>query len=198
MMTLERPITAALNHLLSRQPSLRDKLSAHADKVVRVDVRMMQLNLAVGGDGLLQVASAEPNVTIQIQPGDLPLILSDINRAFSYVTINGDADFARTIAEVANGLQWDAEEDLAPFVGDIAAVRLVSAAKTLANTAKDGTKKLAENLAEYWLEENPTLMYRRDGDHFATDVARLRDDVERIGKRIEHIERSEHARSGAA
>ena len=42
MMTLERPITAALNHLLSRQPSLRDKLSAHADKVVRVDVRMMQ------------------------------------------------------------------------------------------------------------------------------------------------------------
>jgi len=197
-MTLERPIIAALNHLLSRQPSLRDKLSSHVDKVVRVDARMIQLNLAVASDGLLQVATAEPNVTIQIQPADLPLILSDIDRAFSYVTINGDADFARTLAEVANGLQWDAEEDLAPFVGDMAAVRLVSAAKTWANTAKDGTKKLAENFAEYWLEENPTLMYRRDGDYFATEVARLRDDVERLGKRIEHIERGAQVRSGAA
>jgi len=197
-MTLERPIIAALNHLLSRQPSLRDKLSSHVDKVVRVDARMIQLNLAVASDGLLQVATAEPNVTIQIQPADLPLILSDMDRAFSYVTINGDADFARTLADVANGLQWDAEEDLAPFVGDMAAVRLVSAARTRANSAKDGTKKLAENLAEYWLEENPMLMYRRDGDCFATEVARLRDDVERLGKRIEHIERGAQVRSGAA
>jgi len=197
-MTLERPIIAALNHLLSRQPSLRDKLSSHVDKVVRVDARMIQLNLAVASDGLLQVATAEPNVTIQIQPADLPLILSDMDRAFSYVTINGDADFARTLADVANGLQWDAEEDLAPFVGDMAAVRLVSAARTRANSAKDGTKKLAENLAEYWLEENPMLMYRRDGDCFATEVARLRDDVERLGKRIEYIERGAQVRSGAA
>jgi len=48
------------------------------------------------------------------------------------------------------------------------------------------------------LEENPMLMYRRDGDCFATEVARLRDDVERLGKRIEHIERGAQVRSGAA
>jgi ubiquinone biosynthesis protein UbiJ len=50
-------------------------------------------------------------------------------------------------------------------------------------------------MAEYWLEENPTLLYRQAGEAFATEVAALRDDVERLSKRIERVER---ARSGAA
>ena len=47
-----------------------------------------------------------------------------------------------------------------------------------------------ENIAEYLLEENPTLLYRRAGEEFATEVARLRDDVERLVKRVEIIERT--------
>lgn len=197
MTTPERPITAVLNHLLSRQPQLLDQLSLHAGKVARIDMGLMRLNLAVARDGLWQAATSEPNVTIQIQPANLPRIWSDMARAFSYVTIHGDAEFARTIADIANQLHWDLEEELAPWVGDIAAVRLARSASVLATTAKDGLKKLAENLAEYWLEENPTLMYRRDGDAFTTEVARLRDDVERLSKRIERIERIERPASGA-
>jgi ubiquinone biosynthesis protein UbiJ len=117
-------------------------------------------------------------------------MLANRDRAFSYVSIRGDADFARTISEVANGLQWEAEEDLAPFVGDIAAVRIAQAARETAGTVKDGARKLVENIAEYLLEENPTLLYRRAGDAFAADVAVLRDDVERLTKRIALLEKS--------
>lgn len=190
MTTFERPLTAALNHLLSRQPALRETLSAHAGKSARIDAGVVQLTVAVATDGLLQAAQAEPEVTITIQQADLPKILADMQHAFSYVRISGDAEFARAISEVANGLQWEAEEDLAPFVGDIAAVRIVRAAREASGAMRAGARKLVENLAEYLLEENPTLLYRRAGDDFAADVAVLRDDVERLAKRIALLEKA--------
>ena len=194
----ERSLTAALNHLLSRQPVLRHKLSMHAGKVACIDVGFIQLSLAVASDGLLESANAEPSVTITIKPADLPQILANIDRAFSYVSISGDADLARTISEVANGLQWEVEEDLAPWVGDIAALRIANAGRQIIGAAKSTAQNLAENMAEYWLEENPTLLYRRAGEDFATDVARLRDDVERLSKRVEQIERLARTDAGAA
>lgn len=185
----ERPVTATLNHLLSRQPALSQKLAAHAGKAARIDTGIMQLNLAVAGDGLLQTAGADPDVTIMINPSDLPKILTNMDRAFSYVSISGDAEFARAISEVANGLHWEAEEDLAPLVGDIGAVRIAAAARKAASEAKAGSRKLAENVAEYLLEENPMLLYRRAGEEFAADVSALRDDVERLSKRIALLEK---------
>jgi len=190
MTELERPITAVLNHLLSRQPVLRDTLSAHAGKVARIDAGIFPLNIAVATDGLLQPSHAEPSVIITIRPANLPKILTDMKNAFSYVHISGDAEFARAISEIANGLQWEAEEDLAPIVGDVAAVRIVRAVREASGTVQAGARKLVDNLAEYLLEENPTLLYRRAGDDFAADVAVLRDDVERLAKRIGLLEKA--------
>jgi ubiquinone biosynthesis protein UbiJ len=194
----ERSLIAAINHVLARQPALRDKLRIHAGKAACIDVGLTRLDLAIAADGLLQLAASEPNVTITIQPSNLPRMLSDMDRAFSYVTISGDADFARVISELANELRWELEEELAPWVGDIAAVRIANVARQFFGTAKSTAQSLAENLAEYWLEENPTLLYRRAGEEFAADVARLRDDVERLSKRIEKIERLARTDAGAA
>ncbi len=207
------PVVATLNHLLSRQPALAAKLAAHAGKVAAIDAGLMQLALRIGADGLLQDATADAapgtaapvnadaassdsakpsapaNVTIRINPADLPQIMADMSRAFAYVNISGDAEFAKTISDVANGLQWEAEEDLAPLVGDIAAVRLARAGREAVDVMKTGSRKLVENIAEYLLEENPTLLYRSAGEAFASDVAVLRDDVERLAKRIALLEK---------
>lgn len=220
MISLRPPISAAFNHLLSRQPALAATLAAHAGKVAAIDTGLLQLSLRVGADGLLQdtpaagdegvgaagVASAQvmkpgidaansansansANVTIRINPADLPQVLADMRRAFAYVHISGDAEFAKAISEVANGLRWDAEEDLAPLVGDIAAVRIARAGREAVGALKTGSRRLVDNLAEYLLEENPTLLYRAAGDDFATSVSVLRDDVERLGKRIALLEK---------
>lgn len=189
MITPERPLAAALNDLLSRQPPLREILLPHAGKSARIAVGTLQLDLAVANDGLLQAATqAEPHVTIRIQPADLPQILSNMDRAFSYVSLSGDAELAKAISEVAQGLQWEAEEDLAPFVGDIAAVRMAQAARATVKGMRSGGRKLVEQITEYLLEENPTLLYRKAGEDFAAQVAALRDDVERLGKRIGLLE----------
>ena len=193
---LATPAAATINHLLSRQPALCRKLAAHAGKTACIDTGIMTLNLLVAADGLLQSATDEkPNVTIRIKPADVPRMLAEMARAFSYVAIEGDADFAKAISDVAMGLRWEAEEDLAPFVGDIAAVRIVKTARAAMSTAKSNAHNLAENIAEYLLEENPTLLRPEAADRFAMEVAILRDDTERLAKRIALLERS--AGSGA-
>ena len=197
MTSLERPIIALINHLLSRQPMLCDKLRAHAGGVACFEVGAIPLKLAVAGDGLFQLAeNAEPNVTIRIKPADLLQMMMNMEKAFSYVTISGDADFARTISELANELHWEPEEDLAPFFGDIAAVRMTQAARNTLSQAKTGGRKFFENMAEYLLEENPTLLYRQAGEKFAADVVIIRDDVERLAKRIASLEK--HSVGGQA
>lgn len=193
MITPERPLAVTLNHLLSRQPQLREILLPHAGKSARVAVGTLQIELAVTNDGLVQAANqAEPHVTIRIKPADLPQMLANMDRAFSYVSLSGDAELAKAISEVAQGLHWEAEEDLAPFVGDIAAVRIAQAARATVQGVRSGSRKLVEQIADYLLEENPTLLYRKAGEDFAAQVAALRDDVERLGKRIGLLE----ARSG--
>jgi ubiquinone biosynthesis protein UbiJ len=193
-MTLATPIAATINHLLVRQPSLQAMLAAHFGKTACIATGFFDLRLRVAADGLLEAADAEntsdTNVTIRVKPADLPQILANRERAFSYVKIEGDADFANTISQIANQLRWEAEEDLAPLVGDIAAVRIVQSAKASLATMQSTGKKLVENMAEYLLEENPTLLHRQAADDFASRVASLRDDAERLTKRIQLLERA--------
>lgn len=190
-MSLLAAVAAAINHLLSRQPVLQAALAVHAGKTACIATGFFDLRLRVAADGLLEAGHDEnASVTIRIKPADLPQILANRERAFSYVKIEGDADFANTISQIANNLRWEAEEDLAPLVGDIAAARIVQTVQaSLANMQSTG-KKLAENMAEYLLEENPMLLHKQVAEDFATGVATLRDDAERLAKRIQLLERA--------
>ena len=78
MTFLERPITAVINHLLSRQALVRDKLRGHAGKVACIETGIVQLNLAVRPDGFLQSdVSDQPTVTIHIESADVPKVIAD-------------------------------------------------------------------------------------------------------------------------
>jgi ubiquinone biosynthesis protein UbiJ len=189
------PIAATINHLLSRQASLTSLLKTHAGKTACFDVGIVQLYLGVTGEGLLrqveqiQIDDNKSAVTIRIKPTELPAILADMKQAFSHVTIEGDADFAKTISEVAMHVRWDAEEDLAPLIGDIAAVRLVQFARSSLNGIKTGSQSFVESVAEYLLEEQPVLLRRQKRLDFSAQVMTVRDDTERLAKRIALLEK---------
>ncbi|GAA4023013.1 ubiquinone biosynthesis accessory factor UbiJ [Actimicrobium antarcticum] len=186
---LPQVVPAAINHLLEQEPWARTRLIAHAGKVACFDLGLLTLTMQITPDGMVRNADAGavPQVTIRIKPADVPLILQNRARAFSYVTIEGDADLANTISQLGQSLRWEAEADLSRLVGDIAAVRIVAGAKSLVQNISSTHQKLAETTAEYFLEENPMLMRPQAVRDFATDVARLRDDVQRMAKRIERL-----------
>jgi ubiquinone biosynthesis protein UbiJ len=148
---------------------------------------------------MVEASSSEQaaSVTIRVRLADLPLIAQNRDRAFSYVKIEGDAEFANTISQLSKGLRWEAEHDLEPWLGPIAATRLVGGARSAFETAKATHRKVTENVAEYFLEEKPLLIRPVMVEHFASEVSRLRDDVERTAKRIARLEQKLAQRDAA-
>ena len=63
-------------------------------------------------------------------------------------------------------------------------------ARNAVDVAKATQQKIVENVAEYFLEENPVLVRPQAVADFSSDVTRLRDDVERLAKRIEKLKES--------
>ncbi|MBI3284835.1 MAG: SCP2 sterol-binding domain-containing protein [Burkholderiales bacterium] len=186
------PLSPFINHLLAQESWARDKLAPHAGKIACIAAEAFQIRLQVGADGMLQDADAHhaPAVTIRVRLSDLPLMAQNRERAFSYVKIEGDAEFANTISYLSQNLRWEAEADLSKLFGDVAAVRLVALGKSMVQTAQDTHQKIQENLAEYFLEENPMLVRPAAVAAFGAEVNKVRDDVERLIKRIEKLERT--------
>ncbi|MCX8006481.1 MAG: sterol-binding protein, partial [Burkholderiaceae bacterium] len=100
----------------------------------------------------------------------------------------GDADFAQALAGVLENLRPEPEEELARFVGDAAAVRLVGLLRALLQGLCDSGARLVASGADYFVAEEPLLTPRTEMEAFARQVTALRDDVERLLKRVERLE----------
>lgn len=194
-LTLMTPVIATINHLLAQEPWARQQLAVHAGKLACIDTGAVALRLRVDSAGMLEGAPGMPadvpaNVTIRVKLSDLPLILQNRERAFSYVKIEGDAEFANAISQLSKGLRWEAEHDLEKLLGPILATRLVAGAKDAVAFVRTGQQKLAENVAEYFLDEQPMLIRPTTLQEYSTGVTRVRDDVERLAKRLARLEKA--------
>lgn len=184
------PASAAINHLLAQEPWARQELQRHAGKIACIDAGTAALRLRVTADGYLETAPADEaaRVTIRVKLSDLPLIAQNRERAFSYVQIEGDAEFANAISNLSKTLRWEAEHDLEKMMGPVAAVRAVSGAKAAFEAVKTGHRKLAENIAEFLLDEKQVLVRPQTVEAYSAEVTRLRDDAERFAKRLAKLE----------
>jgi ubiquinone biosynthesis protein UbiJ len=194
--SLMTPVIATINHLLAQESWARQQLAVHAGKLACIDTGAVVLRLRVDSAGMLEAASGTApaempaNVTIRVKLSDVPLILQHRERAFSYVKIEGDAEFANAISQLSKGLRWDAEHDLEKVVGPMLATRLVAGAKDAAAFVRTGQQKLAENVAEYFLDEQPMLIRPSTLQEYSAGVTRVRDDVERLAKRLARLEKA--------
>ncbi|MEG1054887.1 MAG: sterol-binding protein [Janthinobacterium sp.] len=186
------PVIATINHLLAQEPWARQQLAVHAGKLACIDTGAVALRLRVDSAGMLETAPADmpASVTIRVKLSDVPLILQNRERAFSYVKIEGDAEFANAISQLSKGLRWEAEHDLEKVVGPMLATRLVAGAKDAAAFVRTGQQKLAENVAEYFLDEQPMLIRPSTLQEYSAGVTRVRDDVERLAKRLARLEKA--------
>ncbi|AQR67565.1 sterol-binding protein [Janthinobacterium sp. LM6] len=195
-LSLMTPVIATINHLLAQEPWARQQLAVHAGKLACIDTGAVALRLRVDSAGMLETAPGTApaempaNVTIRVKLSDVPLILQNRERAFSYVKIEGDAEFANAISQLSKGLRWEAEHDLEKVVGPMLATRLVSGVKDAAAFVRTGQQKLAENVAEYFLDEQPMLIRPSTLQEYSAGVTRVRDDVERLAKRLARLEKA--------
>ena len=119
------------------------------------------------------MALAGPNAQEVLQRGD--------------ASIAGDAELAERFQELGRLLRPDLEEELSMFIGDVPAHQM----GRLAHAAMSFTRRVAattvRNAAEYLAHEKRDLVPRAEGDQFLKGVDALREDVDRLEARIEHL-----------
>ncbi|WJF90695.1 SCP2 sterol-binding domain-containing protein [Paraburkholderia bonniea] len=190
-----KPFAAAVNHLLARESWARERLTPYAGKTARLACASVELLLQVQPDGHLgaitQDEAQQVDVTIAVPGEALPVFLQGGQAAvMKHVKIEGDAEFATVIARLAEHLRWEPEEDLARFLGDAPAWRLATLARSADQQARRAGRNLLETVVEYLLEENPQLVRSAALDTFNTELARVRDTLARVDKRVERLERA--------
>ena len=103
------------------------------------------------------------------------------------VRLSGNAELADTVAFVLRHIEWDVEADLSDLIGDIAAHRLVTGLRQLAPMPARTAHTLAENLREYFVEEQALLLGKAAIVPDDIELRALRDDIARLEKRIDRL-----------
>ena len=102
-------------------------------------------------------------VRIELPLTSLPQVLAGGPRAaMRSVKLDGDAEFAQVVLEVAQNLKWEFEEDLSKWIGDILAHRVTASARHLADGAQRAHRNVAQSVAEYLIDEQEELVRTRD------------------------------------
>jgi ubiquinone biosynthesis protein UbiJ len=179
-------LTRVLNHLLTQNQWARDELLPFSGKTVHFNIPPAHASLTVLEDGNLAMAGEVPasDASIQLSPSLALRLLAKDADAMSQVRIEGDTELAKTLAKVLQSIKWDYEEDLSKVLGDISANKTSAILKSSAHEAKKQAVNFAEMAAEYWQEENPLIAKKRHVEDFVQNVDALRDDVERLEKRL--------------
>lgn len=183
---LNEAAVAVLNRMLGREAWAREKLAPFAGRVVRLEALPFSMQWAVADGGTLKASDdGEPSVTIGLAVSSLPFALLDPQAATKDVRLQGDAEFAQALSFVLQNLRPEPEEELSRFIGDAAAMRVVGLVRLSASHWRQLAERMLENAANYVVTENPMVVGRDEVAAFVQDVARLRDDVARLEKRID-------------
>lgn len=189
---LPHPGILALNHLLEAEAWARDKLKPYAGQCVEFrSAPLPALRLNVLDTGLLRAAADEaaPNLVVTIGPAALPAMLRGEDALLREIGIEGNADLAGTVQYLFRHLRWDIAEDLSKVFGDVVAERMVREGRRFAAWNLEAAEKLAQNLGEYLIEEQPLLARPAEVRRFLADADQLRDDLARLEKRIDVLSR---------
>lgn len=193
-------VARGFNLLCRQQPWAADRLAAHAGKTIRICLGAFEASFTISSDGHLAKAdeAVVPNVTLHIVPERMGLGLRDLRQGGQAVTdavdIQGEAALAQVVSDLARDLRPDPEDALARWVGDVAAVRLVSGAGSLLKTVRQATGRLGENVAEYLAHEDPQIVARPDliqltarQEALALQLDRLSAKTDSLHQRLEQL-----------
>jgi ubiquinone biosynthesis protein UbiJ len=189
----EPPLAAAVNHLLRSASWARERLKPFAGRAVRFDVAPFTATLEIRDNGEVAASTAEPAASFKLTPVLAMRVAAADANAWREVETSGDLSLAREVLAIAQNLRWDFEEDLSRVFGDIVAHRLAGAGRAFARWQRESADSLARQATAYWTEERPLIAARPLLEQFSHAVDTLRDDVARVEKRIEQLERRQQA-----
>jgi ubiquinone biosynthesis protein UbiJ len=186
--TLGWPFSLALNRLLAGEPWARERLAPFAGACVEVrNPPFPPLHFLLRADGTVEAGGGEPALVVTLGPHAMLDLVRGREHFMRAIEVTGDPALAAEVRLLARHLRWDAEEALSQVVGDVAAHRLADAARAFFAWQSDAARRLGESLVDYAVDEKRLLVAHPEMASFAAAVARLRDAVERLEKRVARL-----------
>ena len=158
--------------------------------------RALALQVQVAGEALRVGpvdAAGEPDLGVRTTLagllGQLPMFRRDDAPPVGKLRIEGDAELARRLQQLAQRFDPDWQQPFVRMFGEVLGVQVAKAVAAGLKQAQVAGRNLAETAAEYVTEESRDVVPRAELDAFHDDVDALRDDVERIAAKIARLRR---------
>ncbi len=193
---------ALINRALKLDPEFLESLQPLSDKLVMLELSGIDVtiffSLAVTGVTFYQRGEAQeifgprsPDIGFHGSPAALLRMVGAMRRGEAgfgdEVRLSGDVAALESLRDAFRRIDVDLEELLSRFVGDIAAHEMGRAARAFLSWGEYMRQTLLTDSGEYLVEELRVSPPRHELEDFAAEVDRLRDDVERIEKRVARI-----------
>lgn len=191
-------LTRLLNHLIQQNSWAKPHLAQFGGKTVRFSIPPVSADLTILEDGGMAVAgeSAIPDASIILPLPVAMRLLAKDNAAASLASLEGDTELAAALAKILRDLSWDYEEDLSRLIGDIPAHQLAEFGRKAVSEVRSQSLNVAQMASEYLQEEQPMLAKKMRVAQFNQGVDTLREDIERLAKRIEKLSAQVPSQSG--
>lgn len=191
-----RALETALNHALSLDPDTQARLAALEGRSVQVQLRGVDLALAITVEGeRLKVGPAPEasDLRVSATPGSLLSMLFRRNgdgMAPGKVEIAGDAELARRLEKLASGFAPDFEEAFTRTFGDVMGVPLAKAIRNGLVHARETASHLSQDGAAWLRDETRIALAPGEVESFLDEVDALRERTERLDARLARLERT--------
>lgn len=189
--TLLRPVTGIINRQIAATTPARELARELDDKVLAVrvaDTAIAAYLLVDDGELLLSTeATDDPDVVISGSLFSLARVAGPAGESLmreGVVDVVGDAIVAQQFRRLLRYGRPDIEEGLSNVIGDVAAHGIGEVARGVGRWRRQAAATMEQNVGEYLQEESRVLPSRYEAEHFHQDVAKLRDDVERLEARL--------------
>ena len=197
------PIESLVNRVIHSDPDALQKIASLKNQAIKIDCTDWNIALFIlpNESGLQFENKYDGKINTEIV-GTLnhffKLILngSDQKALFQYpVEIKGNTHTIEVLRDAFKSLDCDLEEQLSKILGDATAHQLFFHAAETKNTLKSISQKLKNNLQEFIYFESKSFPTKKQVEKFYTDVATLRDDVERAELKVNRFiaNRKKHA-----
>ena len=176
-----------MNHLLSQNDWMQSKLIAHKNKAITISISNFEIHFEIENNGQLKTIDKKKKIDCIIKLSINDFISQIINNNKGKISIEGDLELAKEVSEILKQIEWDIEEDLSKYIGDIPAIHTTRLIKKILHTGKNNINNLTGSLLEYWEEENKILAKKNHVSKFNYEVDQIVEDVDRLEAKINMI-----------
>jgi ubiquinone biosynthesis protein UbiJ len=192
-----RALELALERLLALDPATRDSLAALEGRRIELALEAPSVALAITVDGgALRVGPAgrevEPDLGLRATLGgllsQLPFARTPGAPPMGKLRINGDAELARTLQQLAQRFDPDWELPFARALGPVLGPQVAGLLREGLRQGRRAAGQFARDAAEFVTEESRDVVGRAELEAFLDDVDALRDRVERLSARVARLD----------